>query len=321
MTGKREKQLAIQKSVMQVMELHTAKWQGVTEVKNKYDMFVRNIKKIDDDLSMIATDLAPLKEKTGNARKALVEGVFPVVSVLGVFASDMGDKKLTRLVDLNDGELEKMKSESLKKYCNQIIKTSKKLLAPAGEDAKKAPKHELSGYGLNNGHIEKAEKALESFIREEAGYLDTRIKRKKSQAKLEQRISENNRLLKRNLDRMVPLFRDTQKAFHDAYIKARVATAPARPAEPKTASGPAKPSKPAPTSKKPAPSKATATTKRASTTKRTTTSKQATTAKSGTRAASGTKANPGTSPAPAGPVKKRKPSTSPGTGKPAGEGS
>ena len=227
MTEKSEKQLAIQKSVMDVMEKHIAIWQDVEEIRNKYDLFIRNIKKIDDDLAMTGTNLPPLKQKCNTARKVLVRHAFPIISVLDVYASDIRDDKLIKLLNSEDHKLEKMKPDALKKYCSRVIKSSSELLKPSDETNKKPPKHVISGYGLTAGHVDGLQKALDQFTKDQDLYRETRSKKKRSEVNLEKRIRDNNVLLKRKLDKMIPLFRDSHKAFHDAYIRARLTPKPA----------------------------------------------------------------------------------------------
>ncbi|MCK4746133.1 MAG: hypothetical protein KAT15_03820, partial [Bacteroidales bacterium] len=78
-------------------------------------------------------------------------------------------------------------------------------------------------YGLTPRHLESLQFALDNSIRDEADFNETKLKKKKSKAKFEQRIRENNLLLKKKLDRMMHLFRDSQKTFYGAYIKSRIA--------------------------------------------------------------------------------------------------
>ncbi len=270
MTNKQKEHVAIQKAVMGVMEKNLTQWQSIAELKSKYDQFVRNVKKIDDYSVILQTNLTPLKEKRADSTRKLVEQLFPVTSVLGVFAYDMGDKKLGNLCNAKYSELEKMKHDSLVKFSVKALKTSDRLLDQQEKMGKKKPKHRLTDYGLTPKHLKNLQLILDSCIREEAHFKETRLKKKKSKVKLNRSIRENNLLLKKKMDRMMHLFRDTHQAFYSAYIKSRI------PAEvPTKAPGkPAASAKPAPAPKAAASTKSTAVKKPATTAK-----KPATTAK------------------------------------------
>lgn len=207
---------------MEVMEKNLSKWQSITELKSKYDQFVRNIKKIEDYIKILQTEPAPLKQTKNDANKALVEHVFPVTSVLGVYACDRGDKKLCRMASIKFTELEKFKHGDLVKFSRKILKITGKLLDQQTEEGKKPPKHLLADYGLTAQHLDKVKVALDTCIKDEVVYREVRSTKKQSQVKLDQRIRDNNQIMKKKLDRIMHLFRDTQKTFYNAYIKARI---------------------------------------------------------------------------------------------------
>lgn len=222
MTEKQKTQLAVQKAVVAVMEKNKAKWESVTELRNNYEQFTRNLSRIDAFEEVLQTDLSPLKEKKLKSRKVLVDQLFPVSSVLGVFAYDKGDGKLGKLAGVKYTELEKMGCEPLVKYTGRILKTAASLLEQTREEGKKAPRHLIADYGLTSKHLENLRVALDACTGHEALYTTKRLEKRKSKVKLDLRIRENNQLLKKKIDRMVHLFRDNQKAFYNAYIKSRL---------------------------------------------------------------------------------------------------
>lgn len=225
MTEKQKNQVAVQKAVVTVMEKNKAKWQSVTELNNIYEQFTSNLSRIDEYEDILQTDLRPLKESKLNSRKILVDQLFPVSSVLGVFACDRGDGKLGKLAGVKYSELEKMGHTSLVKYSGRILKTSASLMEQTREEGKKAPKHLIADYGLTSKHLEKLQGALDACSGDEARYKATRLEKKKNKLKMDRRIRENNQLLKKKIDRMIHLFRDNQKAFYNAYIKSRLPAA------------------------------------------------------------------------------------------------
>jgi len=213
---------------MEVMEQNITKWRSVSEMKNKYDLFVRNLKKIDDCISVIRTDLAPLKENRLDSKKALIDQIFPLISVFGVYAYDVGEKKLAKSVNVKFSELEKMKAGELKKYGVRMLKTFRSLIdrekekEKGKEGAKERPGHMITDYGLTGKHLDQLQKSLDQFIKADEAFVHSREEKKKSRKKLDRRIRENDQLLKKKLDKMMQLFRDTQKTFYNAYIRSRM---------------------------------------------------------------------------------------------------
>ena len=220
---------------MKVMEDHHASWQSVPEMKEAFDRFVRNLKKIGDHHGVMKTGLEPLKKTRAGSKNELIEAVFPVTSVIGVFADDAADRKLGKLGAMKYSELEKLKAGPLKSYCTRILNRSRALLVhqpveKAGRTAgkKKAkgkgkPSRPLADYGVTVKHLDRLQQALERFARDDEALGLARKARKTSRKKLDRLVKENNRLLKNKLDRLMHLFRDSGKPFYSAYIRSRTA--------------------------------------------------------------------------------------------------
>jgi len=218
---------------MKVMEDHHASWQSVPEMKEAFDRFVRNLKKIGDHHGVIETGLESLKKSRAGSKNELIETVFPVTSVIGVFADDAADRKLGKLGEMKYSELEKLKAGPLKRYCTRILNRSRALLEPepgekAGKRAGKKkgkgkPPRALADYGVTVKHLDRLQQALERFARDDEALGQARKARKKSQKKLDRLVKENNLLLKNKLDRLMHLFRDSGKPFYSAYIRSRTA--------------------------------------------------------------------------------------------------
>ncbi|HER09080.1 MAG TPA: hypothetical protein ENO20_09240 [Bacteroides sp.] len=231
MTEKQQKEVAAQKAVMEVMEKNIARWQSVSEMKKEFDLFVRHIKKMDDHLAVIRKDMAPLKKARLESRKALIDQVFPVISVLRVYAYDTGDRKLGRQVKMKFSDLEKLKGNALTKYCYRVLKRSRALTEQdadaekAKKKGKETPARSLTEYGLTAKHFDQLQQSLGRFIRDDEVLMHAREEKKKSRKDLDRRIRTNNRLLEKKLDHMMQLFRDTQKTFYNAYVRSRMVAA------------------------------------------------------------------------------------------------
>ncbi len=224
MTEDQQKQVALQKSVMNVMEAHLAEWRNVTALRKKYDMFVRNIKKIDDHDAGELTDINPLKLKATKLKTCLIKQILPVTGVLGLFALDSGSGKLQKLAQARFPELERMKAGKLSRYGYKVLKTCKLLLdSPDGTHHSKSGA-DLPGYGLSTTHLEQLHSILEQFTAHKEELTQAQRAKRYHKKKLDFRIRENKTLMKGDLDRMMHLFRDSHEEFYNQYMEARSGT-------------------------------------------------------------------------------------------------
>jgi hypothetical protein len=214
--------LSVQRAVKDVMEKNISKWQGVPAFKSQYDKYVLNLKKIEDYLIVLGQDLIPLKEKRKLAKEQLIERVFPISSALSVYASDMGDRKLAKLLIGKLRDIKKLSSSDLLKYAKRILETTGTMMGKTHKKGKNGAIHPIGDYGLTESVLLKLQDAVDNFESVINEYIDTTLNRKKCRVKLAKRISENEVLLNKKMDRMIHLFRDNQKAFYTAYLKSRL---------------------------------------------------------------------------------------------------
>jgi hypothetical protein len=200
MTGKQKKRIALHKGIEAIMDQNQRHWHNVIELRKTVEQFKHNIARSEEHATILRTDLVPFKLKMLNAKKVLVERVFLVASVLRVFASDTGDRKLRKLTGIKFSEFQKLKRE----------------------EGKNKPRHLVADYGLGYQHLENLKKAIDGCEASAADFTSTRNKMKKSRVKLERCIRENDQLLKKKIDRMMHLYRDNQEAYYYAYIRARI---------------------------------------------------------------------------------------------------
>ena len=83
-----------QKLVIDVMESQIDTWQGIRELKNCYDGFVKNFKDISDCHNELDKSTDGLYSAGKTSRMDLIKQVFPVLSVLNIYATDHGSKKM-----------------------------------------------------------------------------------------------------------------------------------------------------------------------------------------------------------------------------------
>ncbi|MEJ2596623.1 MAG: hypothetical protein P8100_16195 [bacterium] len=187
------------------------------------------MKKIENYCLVLDEDLAPLKEKRKAAKDQLIERVFPISSALSVYASDIGDRKLGNLLKGKLRDIKKLSSAELIKYSKKLHESTRKMMEIGEKVAKKEAIHPVSDYGLTEPVMAKLQTAVENFEGAINEYFDATLHRKKCQVKLVKRIRENELLLKKKMDKLIHLFRDNQKTFYNAYLKARLYVPPAEP--------------------------------------------------------------------------------------------
>jgi hypothetical protein len=222
--------LEVQSAVKEVMEKHISRWQSVPALKTQYDRFILNLNKIDGYQTILQHDLAPLKEKRNLARSHMVETLFTISGALGVYASDVRDRKLINLLKGKFREIEKLKTEELVKYGDRVLQQLKSLLENDQKQGKKESRHPIRDYGITEKLQIKLQSALDNYRDAINAHFEASLNKKKSQVKLVKKIRENETLLKQKMDRMIHLFKDDQKVFYNDYIKSRM-----QPAQAKTA--------------------------------------------------------------------------------------
>lgn len=286
MKEKMKKKLQEQRNVRSVMERHLSDWQSVSALVSLYDRFVLNLKKAEDYLALTQQDPEAVKTKIPDLKKQLVDRLHAVSSVLAVYASEEGDRKLRKLAERKRSELKKLKSTELVRQAEKVIGAGKKLNETDVKEMKKAPKFHISGYGLTEKHLELLQKALNDYQKTLLEYVQVKTKVKQSKSKLAKKIQENNLLLRRKMDRVILLFEEVNPAFYEAYTQSGKTSADIKPdkgtkkpaaaaKKPSAAKKPAAgttraatPKKPAATTSKPAAAKKPAAgTKQASTSK------------------------------------------------------
>jgi hypothetical protein len=224
-------------AVSEVMEQHRSSWQSIEALKSQYDRLVRNLKKIMDHDRILQGDLASLKARKVEGKQKLIGLIFPIISVLEVFASDSGDRRLQKLADRNMKALKQMNPGELVKYAGRVAGAAEKLMGTDPASRKKPPAFLLADYGVTKSHVEQLKSGTESYKTVLSEYGDALLRRKNSRAKLTGKIKENEKLLENKLDKMIHLFKESEEAFYNAYIRSRI--------------GPPKKAKPAPKKTKP----------------------------------------------------------------------
>ncbi|MBN1132310.1 MAG: hypothetical protein JXR52_08900 [Bacteroidales bacterium] len=226
MNTKIERSLAMQRSVIKVMEKHLPSWQNIIELKSNYDDLVMNFKKLADCEKELKIDSANLYSEEEKSRVELIERLFPVASVISVFASDRGKRKLYNLTNISYSDLEKKKSKALQKMAAGLLKRIGKLAKGTDESAQRSEKEQthvktLSEYGLTKNHLQALETALDSLGEDVKKIKKYLIRREANKRKANSLILKNERILGNKLDKMMALFKNGDSPFYNEYLSAR----------------------------------------------------------------------------------------------------
>ncbi len=238
MKDKHNNRLLMFGKIINVMDKNTEKWNTVPEVKKTVDEFVKNYKKLNDLKLEEDHDLRPYVQLTVERRNELVQKLFPVTSLLNVYAFDHGNGKLNKKLDRRKADLMKMKDRNLFELVDLVIKTAQKLLNGNQKGRKKGSKKQkqddrdgIRGYGLNESMLEEL-KTLGKMAEEAKRSLRRAEKEKVKSAERLKRISkENNRLLKKKLDGLMVQFEESDPVFYTEYLKARKNLSPGKTAK------------------------------------------------------------------------------------------
>ena len=225
MIEKQKEKVAIQQAVRGVMEQHISKWHSVAALKSQYDKFILNLKKIEGHIMVLQQDLAPLKDKRNRLKEQLLDRLFPVISVLDVYASETGNSKLAKFLKGKLKESRDLKPDALIRFAGRVTEKSEQLLETEVIANKKQSALHFKDYGLTSQHLAKLKSAMEAYQSALSEHRDAKLSGKRSLVKLSQKIRENEAILANKIDKMMHLFRENQKAFYNAYIKSRLAPA------------------------------------------------------------------------------------------------
>ncbi len=239
MNDKHGNRLLMFGKIISVMDKNTEKWNTVAEVKKTVDEFVKNYKKLNDLKLEEDHDLRPYIQQTVERRNELVQKLFPVTSLLTVYAFDHGQEKLNKKLDRRKADLMKMKDRNLFELVDLVIKTAEKLLNDNQKESKKGGKKQkdndrdgIRGYGLNESMLEEL-KRLKKLAEDAKRSLGKAEKEKTKSSKRLRKISkENNRLLKKKLDGLMVQFEESEPVFYIDYLKARKNVGSVKPAGP-----------------------------------------------------------------------------------------
>ncbi len=224
MKNNTKQNLDIFRNVIDVMENNLSTWNHVPKLKQTYDKFVKNYKKMEDAVKLSARDIKALEDKKQILFLELKQKIKPVTGVLKVWARDSGLKKVTRKLSLMETRFKSLNSTELLKFSGFILSATKNsdLSKNSGKKNENTEKTSAgwSEYGLTSEMLNDLRQASDSLSKIIEQLKEEGYERARALNFLKKRIPENLSLLKTRITKMVHLFRNSQPGFYEAYKNA-----------------------------------------------------------------------------------------------------
>ena len=211
------------------MEANLNKWNSIEEIRNSYDRFVQNLKKIGDLQPELDQDFTPIREEVSLRRQNLLEKLSPAGNILEVFTRDHDPGKKVRAMASDWRRAESLGNHRLLDLSAGIHDFMEEHLPPEGTEIHGPPgggpavatHADLRRYGMNETLL----KAVQASIREyryALGQLDEVLGRmKKTRKKRDGLIRNNRKILKNRLDKLMSVFSGTHPSFYLEYSTLR----------------------------------------------------------------------------------------------------
>lgn len=202
--------------INKLMEDQLEKWQSITEIRNTYDEFIRNLKKLKDLQPDLEKNLGPVQEELREKRGQLTEKIFPVVNVLAVYAADHKLRKKVRSMIISREELNQLKETKLMDFAGRMLKTTVKYFPEPGQ-----ADSELSRYGLTAMMVDEFSTAFTKYSHALQLSKDLLRNRSSSKKTANRLLRANREMLEKRLDRLMTVFSVTHPSFYQNYNSIR----------------------------------------------------------------------------------------------------
>lgn len=206
-----------------LMERNLDKWSSIEEIRKTYDEFISNLKKLKDLQPELEKDLAPVEQELSEKRMLLVQKVFPVGSILEVYAVDHRIRKKSNALLISRKQLESYSSKDLLDHATRIHKLTNKYMHRTEKENDSAeqvsPTPDINRYGLTRSMMDELSSASHQFQSARKLRNDVISYRKKTRRKSDELIRANRKLLKNRLNKLMTVFSGMHPAFYQEYSK------------------------------------------------------------------------------------------------------
>lgn len=210
MTDSQENKFEMFLVVRNVLQQHTAAWQGLPVFVTTVDTYQKQLTKLENVAQERGEATAGVTQAKAEARAALAEAAFPLAAGLQAFAAIEGNIQLAALIAFTRSDfLYGRDNLSLQKA--RTTRTTVKEHLPA-----------LAAYGINLEMVKNLTTAIDRYANLLEAPRTAIAERAAATAQIAELIDTLDALLKDRLDKLVPILAPRHPTFADAYRTARV---------------------------------------------------------------------------------------------------
>ena len=215
MKEKHANKLKMFERVIASMNEHLGSWKHVDALSETNDLFVRNFKKLTDHLPDAEISLDDLKGSYREKKNQLMEHLGSMKEVVSIYLADHRKKDLKQFSKLNKKNLHEMKDKQLQDLAAFFSKVFKH-----GDDPAKKGKP-VASYGITDEMAERLKSLNKEFSEVKKTLKESRKRHREALKNIQYLIIQNERILKRRMDKFVKILEGQHPEFADVYMEAR----------------------------------------------------------------------------------------------------
>ncbi len=226
MKNKENRKLNMYLNVNEILEKNIDTWGKIPELKNAYNDFVDNVKKITGLKKEQEKDTKSIRKLKENTRINLIDKLFPVKNILEVYAYDRKKTKPIKNANISRNKLLKNKDSLLIDTSKSIWKKAEKLYSQSVLPVEKVKSNskkykDLTKYGLSDKILDELDKARKEFSEVRLKYKNQLSDKKMCTKKINSLLKQTNRLLKKKIDKLMVLVERENPQFFKKYKESR----------------------------------------------------------------------------------------------------
>jgi hypothetical protein len=221
---KRQTRIRKFKEINVFMEQNLEKWNSIDEIRRTYDVFVNNLKKINDLQPELKQEVKGLTEELEAKREVLLKKIFPIGNILEVYAQDHSVGKNSESLLIGQKRLEVLSNKDLLHYALNLHKRCDRFLQHSiGTEPldRISPNNDIKRYGLTRYMLDDLYSVSQQFQSTLKLRKDVQTYRKRTRQKVDGLISTNRQLLANRLDKLMSVFSGTHPSFYGEYRRIR----------------------------------------------------------------------------------------------------
>lgn len=215
MKTKQLNKIDVFQSFHELMENNLMKWTNTGQFKDSYDIFIRNLNKINELKESAQEDLKTIKEGLYKIRTDIITKLIPVLNLIDLYALDNKKKALRKKADKIRNSLDGLSDKALESYVDEVTSIAERKMKIDPETQKSGAR--LESYGLSMKHIDQLKKDNMLFSELKNSLKESGKKVYQSKKELQKAIKENDTLLKRRISKFMSIYKLNDPDFYRAY--------------------------------------------------------------------------------------------------------